>query len=86
MDESGGQTKISLVLNTGEMVAEGDGGGTCTNLDAGGVRHSKAGPDGHGNWLDTSSGHRDVLGTHDGMDTTTDARNTSVYVEIHETT
>lgn len=73
------------MLNTGEMVAKGDGGGTRTNLDAGGVRRSKAGPDGHGNWLDTSSGHRDMPGTHDGMDTTTDARNTSVYVEIHET-
>ena len=50
------------------------------------ARDSRAGPDGHRNWLDTLSGHcRDMPGTHDGMDTIADARNTLVYVEIHET-
>ena len=75
-NESRGQVDASTVLNTRETVAMGDGGGTGVRLDAGGARRDGAGPDGHANWSDVSSGHRDVPGIRNGTNTTADATET----------
>ena len=73
INESKGQADASMVLNTCETVAMGDGGGPGARSDAGGVRHDRAGPDGHANQSDTSSGHRNVLNTCNGTNTIADA-------------
>ena len=51
----------------------GDGGGTGARLDARGARRDGAGPDGHANRSDALSGHVDVPGIQNGMNTTADA-------------
>ena len=75
-NESKGQADASMVLNICEMVAMGDGDGSGARLDAGGARRDRAGPDGHANWLDTSSGHTDVPGIRNGTNMTADTRET----------
>ena len=72
-NESRGWAKASTVLNTRETAAMGVGGGTGARSDAGGARHNRAGPDGHANWLDALSGHRDVPDIRNSMNTTADA-------------
>ena len=71
-NESRGRAKASTVLNTCEMVAMGDGGGTGARSDAGGARHDEAGPNGHANRSDVSSGHVDVPDICNGTNTTAD--------------
>ena len=53
----------------------GNGDGTGTRSDAGGSC-DRVGPDGHANWSDVLSGHRDVPDICNGTDTTADAMET----------
>ena len=76
VNESRGRAKALTVLNTCETVAMGDSGGTGARLDAGDARRGGVGPDGHANWSDVSSGHRDVPDIRNGMNTTADTKET----------
>ena len=76
MNESRGQADASTVLNTRKTAAMGNGDGTGTRSDAGGARRDGVRPDGHANWSDTSSGHRDVPDTRNGTNTTADTTET----------
>ena len=75
-NESRGQAAASTVLNTCETSSMGDGDGTGARLDARGARRDGAGPDGHANRSDVSSGHVDVPGIRNGINTTADATET----------
>ena len=70
------QADASMVLNTRKTASMGDGGGTGARSDAGGARHDGVGPDGHANWLDMLSRHRDVPDIQNGTNTTADATET----------
>ena len=73
-NESRGQADASMVLNTGETVATGNGGGTGARSDPGpGARHDRAGPDSHANQSGVSSGHVDMPDIRNGMNMTADA-------------
>ena len=66
-DESRGQAKASTVLNTGETVTMGNGGGTSAKPGTEDAGRDGAEPDNLANWSDTLSGHRDVPDTRDGI-------------------
>ena len=75
-NESRGQVDASTVSNTCETAAMGNGGGTGAKSDAGDARRDEAGPNGHANRSDVSSGHVDVPGIRNGTNTTADATET----------
>ena len=75
-NKSRGRVDASTVLNTCETVAMDDSDGTGARLDAGDARRDRVGPDGHANWSDVLSGHRDVPDIRNSMNTTTDTKET----------
>ena len=72
-NRSRGQAAASTVLNTCRTSSMGDSDGTGARLDARGARRNGAGPDGHANRSDVSSGYVDVPGIQNGTNTTADA-------------
>ena len=82
-NESRGQADASMVFNTRETVAMGDGNGTGVRSDARGASCDGVGPNGHANWSDASSGYTDVPDIRNGMNTTADAMET---ISTHQNT
>ena len=75
-NESRGQTDASMVLNTNEMAAVGDGDDTSAKSDAGDAKHDVDATDGLANQSDMSRGCRDMPGIHNSMHMTANVKGT----------